>query len=547
MAQGGFRRRADTVAAVFREPRLRRVELAWGGYYLGEWAQFIALSIYAFDRGGATAVGVLGLVRMGGVAAALPVGSLLTDRYPRHRVLLASYAVRAVFLGLTAVALADNRSLPLVFVLATLAAISGAPVRPATMSLVPLLARTPEELVAANVSSSAMEGLGTLAGPLLGGVLAATWGSAAGVGTAAAISFCCAAAVFRIRREGDVNVRQTAGRELTALLVGARVLARYPHPRLIVLLFGAQTLVRGLLNVLLTVIALETLGVGRGGLGALNATLGAGALVGGVATVGIVSRRRLASVFALALVLWGAPISLMGIAPTVVVAFAAIAVIGVGNALLDVSGFTLLQRTVDEHVLGRVFGVFEILAALGVAAGSAIGAVAVAQLGVETSLVCTGLLLPALALLCLPRLRAVDDASPVPERELALLSTLPLFAPLPVTTLERLAQRLTPLHVAAGTAVVRAGEPGDAFFVIDVGEIEVVRDATRVNVLRKGDSFGEIALLRTAARTATCVALTDADLYVVNRETFVAAVSGDSRCAAVVDATIKARLAPARP
>ena len=310
------------------------------------------------------------------------------------------------------------------------------------------------------------------------------------------------------------------------------------------LLFAAQTLVRGLLNVLLTVAALGTLGVGRGGLGALNATLGAGAVVGGLATVGMVSRRRLASVFALALVLWGAPIAVVGVAPTAVVAFACIAVIGVGNALLDVSGFTLLQRIVDEHVLGRVFGVFEILVAVGVALGSAIGALAVAELGVRASLVCAGLFLPALAVLCLRGLRSVDDASPVPERELAVLSTLPLFAPLPVTTLERLAQRLTPVHFAAGTAVVRSGEPGDSFFVIENGEIEVVRGATHVSVLRRGDSFGEIALLRSTMRTATCVALTDVDLFAVDRETFVAAVSGDSRSAAVVDATIRARLAP---
>jgi len=48
------RRRAESVVAVFREPRLRRVELAWFGHYLAEWTQFVALSIYAYRTGGAT-------------------------------------------------------------------------------------------------------------------------------------------------------------------------------------------------------------------------------------------------------------------------------------------------------------------------------------------------------------------------------------------------------------------------------------------------------------------------------------------------------------
>ena len=477
MAQGGFRRRADTVAAVFREPRLRRVELAWGGYYLGEWAQFIALSIYAFDRGGATAVGVLGFVRMGGVAAALPVGSLLTDRYPRHRVLLASYAVRAVFL-------ATDRG--------------GArrqPVAPA--GLRPRDARGDERRARpARHDVARPAARANAGGARRRECLVQRDGRSRDARRPARRRRPCGDVgqpgrrrngrgdllLLRCRglpdpaRRATSTCRQTAGRELTALLVGARVLARYPHPRLIVLLFAAQTLVRGLLNVLLTVIALETLGVGRGGLGALNADPRRGCArrrpCDGRDREPPAARVRLR---ACARPLGRADLPLMGIAPTVVVAFACIAVIGVGNALLDVSGFTLLQRTVDEHVLGRVFGVFEILVALGVAAGSAIGAVAVAQLGVErrsSALACCSRRSPRSA--C-PGCASVDDASPVPERELALLSTLPLFAPLPVTTLERLAQRLTPLHVAAGTAVVRAGEPGDAFFVIDVGEIEVVR------------------------------------------------------------------------
>ena len=78
--------RLSTLADVFRNPQLRRLELSWAGFYLGEWTYFVALSVYAFDVGGAAAVGALGLVRMVPAAIALPFGGMLADRYPRQRV-----------------------------------------------------------------------------------------------------------------------------------------------------------------------------------------------------------------------------------------------------------------------------------------------------------------------------------------------------------------------------------------------------------------------------------------------------------------------------
>ena len=84
--------RFSTLADVFRNPQLRRLELSWAGYYVGEWTYFVALSIYAFEVGGAAALGALGLARMIPAAIALPFGSLLTDRYARQRVLLGIHA-----------------------------------------------------------------------------------------------------------------------------------------------------------------------------------------------------------------------------------------------------------------------------------------------------------------------------------------------------------------------------------------------------------------------------------------------------------------------
>jgi len=67
---------------------LRRVEFAWAGYYVAEWASFVALSVYAYGFGGAAAVGVLGLVRTLPAALCVPAGTALADRTRRERVLL---------------------------------------------------------------------------------------------------------------------------------------------------------------------------------------------------------------------------------------------------------------------------------------------------------------------------------------------------------------------------------------------------------------------------------------------------------------------------
>ena len=535
--------RFATLAEVFRNHQLRRLELAWGGYYLGEWTLFVALSIYAYEHGGTTAVGILGFIRMGAAAVALPFGGMLTDRYPRQRVLLGIYLVRAVSLAAIALALEHSSSRAVVFALAALAAVTVAPVRPATMALAPLLARTPTELVATNVASSTLEGTGTFAGPVIGGVLAGSAGIDVAVWVAAGIYVGSALLAGRIRREGEVAARpRTQKNALAELLHGARTLAREPHPRLLVLLAASQSFTRGLLNVLLVVTALDLLDVGDSGLGWLNAALGVGGLVGGLVTVGLVGRRRLAGPFGFSLVLWGAPIALISAWPHLGWALVCIGVIGLGNALLDVALFTLLQRTVDEHVLGRVLGVMEILLAAGVALGSALGSLEVNQIGIRPALVVSGLFLPALAVLAYRSLRTIDDASSVPERQLELVSAVPLFAPLPANTLERLAFRLLEVKAKAGTTIIAQDTPGELFYLIASGTVDVLHDGKPVVALGSGDYFGEIALLHNIERTADCVARTDVELYALNSENFVAAVGGDQRTTATAADVVTRRL-----
>jgi hypothetical protein len=406
---------------------------------------------------------------------------------------------------------------------------------------VPFLARTPRELVATNVSASTFEGIAVLVGPAVAGILLTFSGVDVVLAISAAISL---VAAFQVSRLSPGPRVPAAGLGAVAdLLAGARTVAEEPGPRLVISLFACQAFVRGLLNVILVVAAFRLLDAGESGVGFLNAAFGAGGLAGGLLGLGLVGLRRLARPFAAGLVMWGAPLALVAAWPHEIWALACLAVVGAGNAILDVSGFTLIQRGIDDAVLARVFGVFEMLVVTAVGVGSILGSLLVDQLGARLALVVAGGLLPVLAAASYRRLRLIDSTADVPERELAILTALPLFSPLPVTTLERLAARLRSAHAAAGTEIVREGEEGDLFYVISSGSVEVSQAGHHVATLGPRDYFGEIALLRDVPRVATCCARTDVELYTLERRTFVSAVSGHTMSAAEAKSVTEQRLA----
>jgi hypothetical protein len=540
-ALGRLGARFSALAEVFHSPDLRWLQLAWGGFYVSEWASFIGLSIYAYGVGGASLVGVLGLIRMLPASVGVLAGTVLADRTQRERVLLGVHLTRATTLGAAAIVLAMDGPSWLVFLLAALTSVAGAAYRPSHLAVVPFLARTPQELVATNVSASTFEGGAVLVGPALAGVLLTFSGVDVVLAVSAVIALWAALQVAHLTATPYVPA-PTRG-AIADLLAGVRTLRGEPGPRLVISLFASQAFVRGMLNVLLVVAAFKLLGAGESGVGFLNAAFGAGGLIGSVIGLGLVALRKLARPFAGGLVLWGAPIALVAAWPHEAWALTCLAVVGTGNAILDVSGFTMIQRGIDDAVLARVFGVFEVLVVSAVGVGSITSSLVVDQVGARWALVVTGVILPTLAALSYGRLRRLDDAADVPERELAVLTAIPLFSPLPVTTLERLAARLGHLTASAGTTIVREGDDGDLFFVIRSGQVDVARAGKHIATLGPNEYFGEIALLHDAPRSATCVALTDVELYTLGRERFVSAVSGHATSAAEAEAVASARLA----
>jgi len=530
---------ARSFGEVFRNPDLRRLQLAWAGSLIGNWSYFVALAVYAYDQGGATAVGLVGVIRMLPAAVASPFLASLADRYPRKLVMVVADLVRATLMVLAALTIWQGWSQWVVYAIVALSTVSGTVFRPAQAALLPHLARSPGELTAANVASSTLESVGAFIGPALGGLLLALT-NAETVFVVNGVSFVWSALlVLAVRGVGAAGPdgQESASHEGGGG-IGDGFKAILESRDLLVLsgLYTAQTLVAGALNVLVVVAALELLDVGASGVGYLNGALGVGGLVGGFVALVLASRGRLAADFGLGIALFGVPLALVGIASSVPVALLALGLIGLGNSLVDINALTIMQRTVPDAVLGRVLGVLEgvLLGSIGV--GALLAPLLIEVTGIRWALVATGLLLPALALLASARLRSIDHRTAAPA-ELQLLQGVPLLAALPLATLELLAGSLTEVRHPAGAVVIREGEAGDRFYVVGAGEVEI--GGKRFG---RGEGFGEIALLRDVPRTATVTAATDVTLHALERDEFIAAVTGHEPARAAADAVIAARL-----
>ena len=96
----------------------------------------------------------------------------------------------------------------------------------------------------------------------------------------------------------------------------------------------------------------------------------------------------------------------------------------------------------------------------------------------------------------------------------------------------------------AGTEVIRQGDVGDRYYVIERGRLaRSVRRTSDCGELERGDAFGEIALMRAVPRTATVTALTDVELQALDRDAFLLAITGTFEARATADRIAEAHLA----
>ena len=516
--------------------------LAFAVFRPAESATWIAILVYAYGVGGTREMGFAAVALLLPVAVLAPFMSQLGDRMHRERALAIGYLAQGLTLGVAAVTLAFDAPRGAVYASVALANVAISMTRPTHLSILPELSETPAQLTAANALSSTLEGLAVFVGPLLAGLLLQVNGPALVFGVASAGLLLVGTLVLAVHGRGRIVERDAHA--VGGALEGFRELRRRPGARLLLGFVAGQTVVIGALDVLTVVLAYSVLAMGPSGPGVLSAAVGVGGLVGAAATVTLVGRERLSSAFFLGVIGIGVPIALVAFATGPVLAVVFLGVAGIGKSFFDVTSRTLLQRSVDDDVLARVFGVQEGLNMAALAAGSVAAPVLVTIVGSDLAFVFAGCSLPIFALTVRRRIRTVDRDAVAPDpADIALLRGTSIFGPLGPASLERVARHLIPVAASAGTILIREGDPGDRFYLIADGSLSVSRGGAELAILGPGDFVGEIALLQDVPRTATVTATAPTTLRALDREHFLAALTGSPAGAVALSEEMDRRLA----
>jgi MFS family permease len=505
---------------------MARVTMAFALFVICEYAAWIGMLVYAYQQGGATASGLVAVAQLVPGMLLAPLVANVADRRSPTALLTAGYVLQAASMAGVAVALMTGAPSVVVYGFAIVATTAMAAIRPAQYTLLPAMARDTQELTAANVVASWVES----GGIVLGAVLAAVFLGARHIDflfvITTALEVACVLLVAPLAVSG-IAVDGEGGGEGRgpAWLDGLSTAAHNPRARLLVLIFSAQFVVEGALDVLLVVIALDVLDKGPGWVGLLNIAYGIGGVVAGLLAAQLMWR-RLGRVIAASAVILGVSLGLTAFSNSGTVTLVLLGVVGAGRALLSVSVTTVLQRVVPAAVVGRVFGLVEGFSDGGLAAGAALAPLLIKLGGYRLALLSVACLLPLLVVAGTETLRRLDEGATVPIVEIALLRSLPHFSELPASVLETLAEAVQRIKAAAGEVIIRQGEEGDRFYAIVAGTVAASVDGERRRYLGRGQGFGEIALLRRTPRTATITAVEPVSLLALESSTFLAALSG---------------------
>ena len=521
---------------------LRKAQFSFAAMWAGESAFMVALAVVAFDNGGVAAVGAVTAARMALAALLAPFLATMADRVRRERVLVCVGVVRAAMLGCTAVVTAAGGPVAATYCFAVVATVAMTLFRPAHSALLPALAKSPQELTSSNAVRGMLDSLATLGGPVAAAVLLAASGPTAVFAACSGASLLAGVVVFTLPY--DAPPRAATGGGGREMLQGFTTIAADRELGLITKLGVVQTFTRGCLSVFAVVVAIDLLHTGDPGVGVLNAAVGAGGVLGSIFAFGVVRRGGLATWFGLGIALFGAPLALIGVVPERVAAIVLLGLVGIGNALIDVGGFTMLARLADETVLARMFAGFEAILTLGVAAGGLLAPLVIELLGIRLALLAIGLMAPLAVAASWRALRRLDARMVVRDADIETLRGVRMLRALPAATIEQLAARLEHAEFLPRQTVFQQGEPGECFYIIEAGQAEVVRDGRIIAMLGHGDCFGEIALLRDQPRTATVRASPDATMRasVLQRNTFLTAVTGYPASSAAGEEVVAARL-----
>ena len=521
----------DPIRILIGNRPLFSLVMAFAALTFGEWAYVTALSVDAFRRDGEIAVGIVGLRLFVGAISSL-AGSALVKRRSPQRVLSAIALLRAIGLVASAVIAALGAPVALLLVLLGLDAVASAQYRPVQSALVPTLVRSPKEVVASVTSLSMSKTLAQALGAAAGGIVL-TFTSPAAVFSGVAAIFLLSSlttarfvtrSVSRVVPEPSVRFATRGALDAMRESVAA---VRDKYVMSILVASGLRTFVRGMWLGLTVIASIRLLDAGSTGVGLLMFAAGVGSFVAAPVSRAIVMRSRLGTPAAVALTACGLPLAVIAGLPVFAVAMALIVAWGVGMAVADVTTSSLLYRLVEIPVVPRVTGTIESAKLALEGLGGFLAPVLAATIGVKAAILAAAGPLPIVVVAGWRTLHRVDASAGTRQKTLDLLHGVQVFRPLDIATLDSLVGRLVRLEIPdSGTDIVRQGDHGDSFYVIESGAAEVFVDQFVVGLLEEGTGFGERALLRNVPRTATVRSRTPMTLLMLSRDDFLAALTG---------------------
>jgi hypothetical protein len=447
-------------------------------------------------------------------------------------------------LGAAAALALAGASVVTVVILAGAAGIAATAPRPALQTLMPAYADSPRTLTRATAVWSAVDNLGFLAGGGLGGIAIAVVGVGTVMAVSAALLFAAgliALGLPSVTATSDDEVEPEEG-VFAGALAGLRAVVHSRMLRGPFILFAGLLLLEGTTDVQLVALSLGRLRLGDGGPGLLYGIWGVGGVCGSFVILVLVRRRGYGLALSVGALSFGAGLALAG-AGGIPIALGAMIAAGLGFALVETAVTGLVPRLADDRIVGRVYALSELLYAGAAGVGALIAPGLINTLGVSVSLAAVGITFAALAVVSLRSYAALDTGQQEAERVRDLLRGIRFLAPLPLPRLERLVRGARPVDIPAGTAVIRQGEPGHEFFVIERGDAEIIEYGRRQG---PGEGFGEIALLQDVPRTASVRALTELRLWAITRSAFIAAVVGHGDARRLADAIVAEHLARPR-
>lgn len=513
---------------------------------IGDWLYLVALLVVVYERSAdPVLLGIVGAARvLPYVVLSVPAG-IAADRYDRRLVLLATDVARgAIMLGLAALVALDG-PLWAIVALAVLATCFSSFFGPTIGAFLPTLVGDESRLGPANSAWASLDKLAFVIGPAIGGLIIASSGLALAFLLNAASFAVVAVVLWRLpRRSADdptsapaapsassvakSGAAESGGGE-TAPRIGGAVALR-PIVGL-ALLDVAGSFAFGGLSVLTVVLAGSAFGTSDAATGYLNAAIGVGGVIGALIAGSLVLRPRLAPLLVGGAVTLGAGLAALGATDALLPALIAMTIASAGSLLVEVVDATIFQRVVPDELRGRALGAVATVATLAYAGGSFAIPVLASAVGTAPVLASCGATVVVASILAAVMVGSAGTRAASPgDTLLRHVAGLPIFAGVAPATLEAILARCRRREVAAGTVVMRQGDPADRLAIVVSGSFEVTQrtaDDTdaRLRSMGPDEVFGEIGLLTGVPRTATVTATTPATMLELDGPDFLELVA----------------------